>query len=57
MNVQHLRELLTEHVEATGSAYAAEILEDLSDYLPRFWLVTPKAADLSRMLQATRAAA
>ncbi|MEX2575787.1 MAG: glutamate synthase large subunit [Halofilum sp. (in: g-proteobacteria)] len=56
-NVQHLRELLTEHVQATGSAFAAEILEDLSDYLPRFWLVTPKAADLSRMLQATRAAA
>jgi glutamate synthase (NADPH/NADH) large chain len=57
MNVQHLRELLTEHVEATGSEFARMILEDLSDYLPRFWLVTPKAADLSRMLQATRAAA
>ena len=56
-HVHHLRELIEEHVEATGSEHAARILEDLSDYLPRFWLVTPKAADLSRMLQAARAAA
>ncbi len=56
-NVQHLTELISRHVEATGSEYAARILEDLSDYLPRFWLVTPKAADLTRMLRAARAAA
>jgi len=56
-NVHHLAELIGEHVEATGSEYAARILEDLPDYLPRFWLVTPKAADLSRMLHAARAAA
>jgi len=56
-HVHHLRDLLTEHVEATGSAFATTVLEDLSDYLPRFWLVTPKAADLSRMLTAARAAA
>ncbi|MDX1609093.1 MAG: glutamate synthase large subunit [Halofilum sp. (in: g-proteobacteria)] len=56
-NVHHLRELLGAHVEATGSEYARGVLEDLADYLPRFWLVTPKAADLSRMLQAARAAA
>ena len=53
----HLRELIEQHVEATGSEHAARILEDLSDYLPRFWLVTPRAADLSRMLEAARAAA
>nr|WP_245675852.1 glutamate synthase large subunit [Halofilum ochraceum] len=56
-NVHHLAELIGQHVEATGSEHAARILEDLPDYLPRFWLVTPKAADLSRMLQAARAAA
>jgi glutamate synthase (NADPH/NADH) large chain len=56
-NVHHLAELIGEHVEATGSEYAARILEDLPDYLPRFWLVTPKAAELSRMLHAARAAA
>ncbi|MDZ7828997.1 MAG: glutamate synthase large subunit [Halofilum sp. (in: g-proteobacteria)] len=55
--VHHLVELLDAHIDATGSAYAAGIREDLSDYLPRFWLVTPKAADLSKMLQAARAAA
>jgi glutamate synthase (NADPH/NADH) large chain len=56
-NVHHLAELIREHMEATGSEHAARILEDLSDYLPRFWLVTPRAADLSRMLQAAKAAA
>jgi len=56
-HVLHLRELIEAHVDATGSAHAAAILEDLADYLPRFWLVTPKAADLSRMLDAARAAA
>jgi len=56
-HVQHLTELIGQHVEATGSTHAARILEDLSDYLPRFWLVTPKAADLTRMLRAARAAA
>ena len=55
--VRHLSDLLAEHVEATGSEYAATIHEDLVDYLPRFWFVTPKAADLSRMLEAARAAA
>ncbi len=55
--VRHLRELIAAHVEYTGSEHAATILEDLDDYLPRFWLVTPKAADLSRMLEAARAAA
>jgi glutamate synthase (NADPH/NADH) large chain len=56
-HVHHLVELLDAHIDATGSTYAAGIREDLSDYLPRFWLVTPKAADLSKMLQAARAAA
>jgi glutamate synthase (NADPH/NADH) large chain len=56
-HVQHLAELIEAHVEATGSEHAAHILEDLIDYLPRFWLVTPKAADLTRMLHAARAAA
>ena len=56
-HVRHLRDLIAEHVEQTRSEHAAAILEDLADYLPRFWLVTPKAADLSRMLEAARAAA
>jgi len=56
-HVAYLRDLLRAQVEHTGSAHAAGILEDLYDYLARFWLVTPKAADLSRMLQTVRAAA
>jgi len=56
-HVQHLGELIGQHVDATGSEHAAGILEDLADYLPRFWLVTPKAADLTRMLRAAREAA
>jgi len=56
-HVQHLADLIGQHSAATGSPFARAVLEDLSDYLPRFWLVTPKAADLSHMLRAARAAA
>lgn len=51
----HLHEVLQEYVEETGSAWGAELLENLEDYLRRFWLVKPKAANLELLLSNTRA--
>ena len=51
----HLRGVLAEYVKETGSAWGAELLENLDDYLRRFWLVKPKAASLGSLLSSTRA--
>lgn len=51
----HLQGVLREYVAETGSEWGAELLEDLDDYLRRFWLVKPKAANLASLLSSTRA--
>ncbi len=51
----HLQSVLREYVNETGSAWGAQILENLDDYLRRFWLVKPKAANLASLLSSTRA--
>ena len=51
----HLHGVLLEYVEETGSAWGAELLKNLEDYLRRFWLVKPKAANLATLLSNTRA--
>lgn len=51
----HLRSVLVEYVEETGSAWGQEILEDFDDYVGKFWLVKPKAADLQQLLDNVRA--
>ncbi len=51
----HLREVITEHLRETGSLWAANILDNFDDYLGAFWLVKPKAASLSSLLDNTRA--
>jgi glutamate synthase (NADPH) large chain len=53
----YLKQLIQDHVEATGSAWGRAILDDFRDYLGRFWLVKPKAADIGGLLQTIRAAA
>ena len=53
----YLRALIKDYVAATGSAWGASILEDFRDYVGRFWLVKPKAADIGSLLTAIRAAA
>ncbi|HUS25155.1 MAG TPA: glutamate synthase large subunit [Candidatus Binatia bacterium] len=53
----YLRSLIQDHAEATGSAWAKQILEDFRDFLGKFWLVKPKAADIGSLLVAIRAAA
>jgi len=51
----HLRGVIRGHIAETGSAWAEHILEDFDDYIGRFWLVKPKAANLKSLLASTRA--
>ena len=53
----YLRSLIQEHVNATGSAWAQQILDDWRDFVGKFWLVKPKAADIGSLLVAIKAAA
>ena len=51
----HLRSVIREHVEETGSAWGQHLLDNLEDYIRHFWLVKPKAASLKGLLENTRA--
>ncbi|HEX4976011.1 MAG TPA: hypothetical protein VFV48_09035, partial [Pseudomonadales bacterium] len=51
----HLHSLLLDYVEQTQSRWGQHILDDFSSYVGKFWLVTPKAASLDRLLSSTRA--
>ncbi|MCO7518540.1 MULTISPECIES: glutamate synthase large subunit [unclassified Pseudomonas] len=51
----HLARVLGEYVEETGSEWGRELWENLDDYVRRFWLVKPKAANLKQLLSSTRA--
>ncbi|MCJ7850041.1 glutamate synthase large subunit [Pseudomonas monteilii] len=51
----HLARVLDEYVEETGSEWGRELSENLDDYVRRFWLVKPKAANLKQLLSSTRA--
>lgn len=50
----HLRQKISEHVEETGSKWGAHLLECFGDYVGKFWLVKPKAADLDWLLSRLR---
>jgi glutamate synthase (NADPH/NADH) large chain len=56
-HLHHLRNLILSHVELTGSEWGESILEDYRTYLPKFWVVKPKAAELSSLIDALRRAA
>ena len=51
----HLTQVLSEYVSETVSAWGAEVLDDLYNYIRRFWLVKPKAASLRALLKTTLA--
>ncbi|MBT8107889.1 MAG: glutamate synthase large subunit [Gammaproteobacteria bacterium] len=55
--LHHLRGLILAHVEATASVWGEAILEDYRTYLPKFWVVKPKAAELGSLIEALRRAA
>ena len=50
----HLRAGIQEYTEETGSAWGQELLEHFGDYVGKFWLVKPKAADLDHLLSRLR---
>jgi glutamate synthase (NADPH/NADH) large chain len=50
----HLRSVIAEYVSETGSSWGREIVENFHDYVRRFWLVKPKAANLSELMNNTR---
>ncbi len=56
-NLHHLHSLITAHVEATSSEWGAAILDDYRTFLPKFWLVKPKAAELGSLIESLRRAA
>ena len=56
-HLHHLRSLILRHVELTGSEWGAEILDDYRTFLPRFWVVKPKAAELGTLIESLREAA
>jgi len=54
---QYLQNMIEKHVAATGSARGTEILNNLADYLPHFWMIKPKASDLETLIDSLSAAA
>lgn len=56
-HLHHLRALIGGHTEFTGSKWGEEILEDFRTFLPKFWVVKPKAAELGTLIESLREAA
>jgi glutamate synthase (NADPH/NADH) large chain len=56
-NLHHLRDLVAEHIEMTGSDWGRDILADFRSFIGKFWLVKPKAADLDSLVNHLRRAA
>ena len=55
--MQHLRGLVTRHVECTGSDWGRQVLRDFRGLQYKFWLVKPKAASLAVLADELRSAA
>ena len=56
-HLHHLRALIMDHIEATGSEWGERILDDYRTFLPKFWLVKPKAAEVGSLIESLRRAA
>ena len=56
-HLHHLRALISQHVLYTDSQWGQDILDDFRTFLPRFWVVKPKAAELGSLLDGFRQAA
>ncbi|MDX1734703.1 MAG: glutamate synthase large subunit, partial [Halioglobus sp.] len=50
----HLRSTIAEFVRETGSQWGEYLLQRFEDYIGKFWLVKPKAADLDRLMSRLR---
>ncbi len=56
-HLHHLRSLISEHVARTGSEWGEQILDDYRTFLPKFWVVKPKATELGSLIEMLRRAA
>jgi glutamate synthase (NADPH/NADH) large chain len=56
-HVQHLRGLIEQHVDFTGSVWGVQLLNDFRTYIGKFWVVKPKAAAIDSLLVNLRRAA
>ena len=56
-DLHHLRSMILEHVNLTGSHWGETLLDDFRTFLPKFWLVKPKAAELGSLIESLRQAA
>ncbi len=54
---RHLRAIIAEFVEQTGSDWGHHLSQNFDDFLRQFWLVKPKAANLSVLLDSVRSRA
>jgi len=52
---RHLKSIIEDHVEQTGSAWGKTILDNFADYVGRFWLVKPKASSINSLMNNLRA--
>ena len=50
----HLRANIQEFADETSSVWGRELVEHFGDYIGKFWLVKPKAADLDHLLSRLR---
>ena len=50
----HLRDNITEFVDETQSSWGQHILDNFEDFIGKFWLVKPKAADFNKLLSRLR---
>lgn len=55
--LHHLRAMLADHVKHTGSVWGATILDDFRTFLPKFWIVKPKATEIGSLIESLRRAA
>jgi glutamate synthase (NADPH) large chain len=53
----YLRTCIADYAKVTGSKWAQQILSDWADYVGKFWLVKPKAAEIGTLIEHVRAAA
>jgi glutamate synthase (NADPH/NADH) large chain len=47
---EHLRGLINQHYEETGSEHALKLLGEFTTYLPKFRLIKPKTSDVKNLL-------
>lgn len=56
-HLHHLHSMISRHADYTDSTWAREILLDFRSFLPKFWLVKPRAAELNSLIESLRQAA